>query len=105
MKKGFTLVELGIAIAIISLLIAIALPNFFTAKCKTDCANGNCSADCQRLLPSVGVLKDYDDMADVEVFCKIMNVSTDDFIKSKSLRDYYEEFKKGRLVFSSMKQQ
>lgn len=98
MKKAFTLIELLIIVAIIALLAAIAVPNFMKAKCVKDCNNGNCSDTCKQYLNPIkdNILSKYD-MQDVEVFCSILGVSTYDFSRSKSLRNYYEQYQRGEL--------
>lgn len=99
MKKAFTLIELLIIVAIVALLAAIAVPNFMKAKCVKDCNNGNCSDTCKKYLnpnSESNILNKYD-MQDVEVFCSILGVSIYDFARSKSLRNYYEQYQRGEL--------
>ena len=71
-KKGFTLMEMLIVIAIIAILIAIAIPTFTAAleksRAKTDLANA-------RALKSL-VLTKYMD-GDDATFCKKLDDATD----------------------------
>jgi len=48
MKKGFTLVEIMMVVAILALLCAIAIPNLCKAKLMADCQEGD-EESCQEL--------------------------------------------------------
>ncbi len=51
-KKGFTLIELMIVVAIIGILAAIAIPNFLTYQCKAK------QAEAKSVLGSIRVLQE-----------------------------------------------
>jgi type IV pilus assembly protein PilA len=51
-KKGFTLIELMIVVAIIGILAAIAIPNFMTYQCKAK------QAEAKSVLGSIRVLQE-----------------------------------------------
>jgi general secretion pathway protein G len=46
-KKGFTLVEIMIVVAIIGLIVAIAVPSFL--KSRRDAQGSSCSAQCDQI--------------------------------------------------------
>lgn len=78
-KKGFSLAEVMIAIAILGLLAAIAIPS------------------CQKVKKGVSESeifweKNYYNKADVELFCKEKNCEIGDFIKSEVLQNRYRNW-------------
>jgi prepilin-type N-terminal cleavage/methylation domain-containing protein len=83
MKKGFTMIEAMVVVAIISLLCAIAIPNIIRAKCKEDCAKGNCSKECmQQLSPEASSY-------DVKKFCDQEDITEKEFNNSAMLQNRF----------------
>ena len=85
MKKGFTMVEAMIVVAILALICAIAIPNLVRAKCKEDCAKGNCSQECLQQLNST-VAGSYD----VKKFCEQEDITEKEFNNSTMLQNRFK---------------
>jgi prepilin-type N-terminal cleavage/methylation domain-containing protein len=87
MKKGFTLVEIMIVVAIIALLIGMAVPNVLRKKCKEACANGNCSEDCLRLISQIdSEISSYD----IKKFCDEQSITKKEFDNSPMLQNRFK---------------
>jgi prepilin-type N-terminal cleavage/methylation domain-containing protein len=87
MKKGFTMVEVMVVVAILSLVCAIAIPNLVRDKCKSDCEKGNCSEECMKMITGT----DFASTSyDVKKFCEQEDITEKEFNNSTMLQNRFK---------------
>jgi prepilin-type N-terminal cleavage/methylation domain-containing protein len=82
MKKGFTIIELLVLIAIIAILSTVVMAGFNSARMKVECKKDQFSTECQEYIKKGGVLTSSDDTKK-KIDCEDYATLTKDEIQTK----------------------